>query len=558
MKRAPLFSVLGLVSSLAACHSHPLHVHDAGADALDGAGGRAPGGTSGGAAGTEGGAAGVVVVLADASGDADASSSDANADVSLGRDPQCPDNPQNLKTASCTPGFTCDYRAPGAYPTCIDRLQCVNANGGWSVVLSSFNCHKPTNDPACPATFGAVAQGSDCDNWRIGTCSYDEGSCGCEPCSIGGGLTTQGDWECRRWTDVPPGCPSLPPLAGDRCASTDVGCSYASFGPGLSLGDDYACLDGVWKVLQSPMGLIATPQCPQTLTCGFTTAPAAPATVPLSAPAEQVATAVTLAQYDALIGRYLRGDVTVYSGRFGARAIAPGGQAASVAPAGFQDDSALVSLEARPTVAWDWSPPLATPTADSQTAVLVAHSLVAPFDFILAQRSDDTAGTTWFSGIGADSATLPQDNYLVGSCKGCVPSLTPAPAGILIDGVNAMHDVMVVASDGGLVAVSVLTEFQAQLGRVQPCSLRWKQLASLATTTGPAEVAADPGLHGFADSGDEMVKHINSSFIDRVITRGTCGTQTNYTIDLWVKKADLGAHGVRNFSVMSTLMICGA
>ena len=95
-----------------------------------------------------------------------------------------------------------------------------------------------------------------------------------------------------------------------------------------------------------------------------------------------------------------------------------------------------------------------------------------------------------------------------------------------------MHDVTVAATDGGLVAVSVLTDFQGQLGRVDPCALRWKQLATLATTTVPAELAADPGLHGFADSGDEMVKHIISSFTDRVITRGTCGTQTSYTIDL--------------------------
>ena len=41
-------------------------------------------------------------------------------------------------------------------------------------------------------------------------------------------------------------------------------------------------------------------------------------------------------------------------------------------------------------------------------------------------------------------------------------------------------------------------------------------------------------------------------------TRGTCGTMTSYTIDLWVKKTDLGAHGVRNFTVTSTQMVCGA
>jgi hypothetical protein len=33
---------------------------------------------------------------------------------------------------------------------------------------------------------------------------------------------------------------------------------------------------------------------------------------------------------------------------------------------------------------------------------------------------------------------------------------------------------------------------------------------------------------------------------------------TSYTIDLWVRQADLGAHGVRNFKVTSTQMICGA
>jgi hypothetical protein len=346
----------------------------------------------------------------------------------------------------------------------------------------------------------------------------------------------------------------LPPLSGDRCAATDVGCSYP-------LGDDYACSDGVWQVLQSPMGLAPIPRCPQTLTCGFTTAPAAPAVVPSSAPADQVAAALTLAQYDVLIGRYLRGDVTVYSGRFGARTFSPNG-APGVTPAAFQDDAALASLELRPTVPYDWSPSLATPAAGSQTSVLVVHSLVAPFDFVLAQRSDDTSGTTCFSRVAPDSATVPQPNYLVDSCMGCLPSLTPAPTGILTNDVVVVHDLTMhdptPVTDGGLVAPTVFTEFQAQLARVDPCSLRWKQLATLATTTGPSELASDPGLVGFADSGDEMVKHIDSSFMDRIITRGTCGTQTNYTIDRWVKKADLGAHGVRNFSVTSTLMVCGA
>jgi hypothetical protein len=546
MKRAPLFSLLGLLFSLSACHSRALSVHDAGPDAMDAASERGAAGKGGGAAGTDGGAAGAVVVVADASSDADANAPDA----SLGRDPQCPDSPQNLKTQGCTPGFTCDYRAPGAYPTCIDRLRCVNANGGWSSVRSAFNCQKPTNDPSCPATFGALAQGTDCDTFRIGACTYDEGACGCNACSIGG-LPTQGDWECQRWASGTPGCPSLPPLSGDRCAATDVGCSYP-------LGDDYACIDGVWQVLQSPMGLAPIPRCPQTLTCGFTTAPAAPDVVLPSAPAEQVATALTLAQYDALIGRYLRGDVTVYSGRFGARAIAPSGQAASVTPEGFQDDSALASVESHFTEPYDWSPPIATPSAVSRTAVLVVHSLVAPFDFMLAQRSDDTPDTTWFSGVAPDSATVPQPNYLIASCTGCLSSLIPTPPGFLINDVSVMHTQMVPASDGGLVGVSVLTEFEGQLDRVEPCSLRWKQLATLATTTGPSELAADPGLRGFADSGDEMVKHINSSFTDRIITPGTCGMQTSYTIDLWVKKADLGAHGVRNLSITSTQMICGA
>ena len=171
MKRSLVFSVLGLVLSMAACHSRALVVRDAAVDAVDAAGDRGAGGKAGAAAGMGVGAAGGGAV-ADASSDADASASDA----SLGRDPQCPDSPQNLKTLACTPGFTCDYRAPGAYPTCIDRLQCVNANGGWSMSRSSQSCQKPTNDPSCPATFGALAEGSDCDNWRIGTCAYDEGS----------------------------------------------------------------------------------------------------------------------------------------------------------------------------------------------------------------------------------------------------------------------------------------------------------------------------------------------------------------------------------------------
>ena len=208
MKRSLVFSVLGLVLSMAACHSRALVVRDAAVDAVGDCG---AGGKAGAAAGTDGAAAGAGAV-ADASSDADASASDASPDASLGRDPQCPDSPQNLKTLACTPGFTCDYRAPGAYPTCIDRLQCVNANGGWSMVRSSQNCQKPTNDPSCPATFSALAQGTDCDDWRIGTCTYDEGPAGV-PLARFGGLPTQGDWECQRWGR---GRAGLPVLAAAR------------------------------------------------------------------------------------------------------------------------------------------------------------------------------------------------------------------------------------------------------------------------------------------------------------------------------------------------------
>jgi hypothetical protein len=459
-----------------------------------------------------------------------------------------------ITSAPCKPGFICDYRAPGAYPACFDRLECI-ANGNWNLTRSSQGCQKPLGDPSCPTTFAARALGSDCDPAGKGACFYDEGTCGCVACSIGG-PPTQGEWVCQGWDAGGPGCPSEPPLAGDACATPDIGCAYGQFGSDVGLGDGYSCIDGFWTILPSVQGSFAIPRCPQTMTCGFTTAPVAPDPAVPGAPAEQAAPAAALAEYDALIGRFLRGDATVYSGDFDVSTLERG-QGAFVPSGGFKSGGALASLDVRSTVPDDWWPPLATPPTDSRTAVLVVHSLIVPLDFVLAQRSDDAPGTTWLSGVRADSPTAPGPNPLIISCAGCLPSLTPSPDGLLINGATVMGMAMV-PSDGGFAEVQLRSSFDAQLDRVDPCALRWRQLATLATTTGPDELAADPGLRGFVDSGDEMVKHIVSSYTDRTITRGTCGTMTSYTIDLWVKKADLGAHGVRNYNVTSAQMICGA
>jgi hypothetical protein len=456
-----------------------------------------------------------------------------------------------LTSDPCQPGTICDYRAPGAYPTCFDRIEC-QVDTTWHQTRTSQNCGKPTNDPACPATIDGLAAGTDCGGSGR-TCYYDEGWCGCNACSIGGMLPVNGDWECSRWGAGAAGCPADPPLAGTNCTTPDLGCGY----DGLGLGDGVSCIDGVWKVLPSPEGLFLPASCPQTLTCGFTTAPAAPAPAAAGATAEQGATAAALARYDALIGRFLRGDVTVYSGDFGAFASELNPASPNPTLNEFQAGAALALLDIRPTVLADWSPTLASPAVGSMTAVLVAHSMATPLYAVVAQRSDDTPGTTWLSGVRSDSPTAPQANQLVGSCMSCVPALSPAPEEILIDQARAVRTVTA-SSDGGSVQVQLNDVVQGQLARVRPCSLRWKQLVTLDTTTGPNEVALDPGLGGFVDSGDEMVEHITSYFLDQVITNGTCGLMTGYTIDLWVKKADLGAHGVRNFTATSTQMVCGA
>jgi hypothetical protein len=555
MKRSLLLPALGLVSSLAACHSRPLTHQDAAeGDGSDGAGGREASREDSGDVGEIGVGSGGTDAGVDAASDADASSGDAE----VGRSPDCPPSWLVLTSDPCKPGTICDYRAPGAYPTCFDRIEC-QGNKTWNQTRSSKNCEKPTNDPSCPARFTALPEDSDCAP-GIGTCFYDEGQCGCLACSIGG-PAVQGSWDCQAWNAGGKGCPAEPPLAGDLCATPDVGCGYDGYGGSSQLGAGYACIDGVWQVLRSPMGISAIPRCPQTMTCGFTTAPGAPDAAVLGLPAEQYATAAALGEYDALIGRFLRGDATVYSGNFSASVLERASDSDAYRPGGgFREGAALAALDVRATAPFDWWPPIATPPAGSRTAVLVVHALDAKADLLFAQRSDDTPGTTWFSSVGTDSSAFPGPNRLITSCASCLPPLTPPAGGILINGGNGAQ-VMgtgMVPGDGGFVQVQLLTSLQGQLGRVDPCALRWTQLAQLATTTGPDEVAADPGLRGYVDSGDELVKHIVNKYIDRVLTRATCGTMTSYTLDLWVKKADLGAHGVRNYTVTSTQMVCGA
>jgi hypothetical protein len=465
----------------------------------------------------------------------------------------CPDS-ADFAPAPCQPGLICDYRKPGALPTCVTRLECAGApgKGSWSMTNLEGSC-TAMNGASCPATFATTAEGSDCTPSQESTCTYDEGVCRCESCSLGAGPSARGVWTCRPWASGGQDCPSESPLAGTACGMPDQFCGYGGF-CSIPVGYNYHCVNGYWQPVQTPLGTCAFPLCPEAKTCGFSTAPAVPAAAAPGASAEAQATAIELAKYDALIGRFLRGDVKVYTGTVGAMTTVAdtGGPTPHTATNNIADGPALAMLDVRPTAAYDWTPSLyPAPPAGSQTAVLVVHHLPTHSFLVFGQRQDLDPDVTWSGVIRRDSA----ENALTRSCMGCVPRFASGPSSLSFDRALTTGKEFATAANGAQMSVDVFTGAQASLDALAPCTLRWPDLATLNTSTGPAEISDDPGLGRFMDGGDEMVRH-DGGALGGPTMRGTCADQTLYTIDLWVKKADLAAHGVRNFQVVDVVTTC--
>jgi hypothetical protein len=139
--------------------------------------------------------------------------------------------------ATCTADTFCDYHA-GNHNACGVTALCTSG-GGWDVTEPGPTCSG--NASQCPSSFGALPVGAACPGSATLRCDYEEGRCGCLGCTGGS------DWQCRRWTDIGPGCPVDQPVVGTACGFKDLWCEYgALINCDLSLGTSITCTGGVW------------------------------------------------------------------------------------------------------------------------------------------------------------------------------------------------------------------------------------------------------------------------------------------------------------------------
>ena len=287
---------------------------------------------------------------------------------------------------------------------------------------------------------------------------------------------------------------------------------------------------------------------------GGCTAPNPPQPAGAGATLQATVEAQQLALLDSLFGTYMRGDVVVYRGNLQAHDNASA--LANTAVYGPQPDGsiaegpALARLETRVASGGDWTPPRDGVSGNS--SVLVLYGL-ANNDRVNLLQQDGQPGTTWAGEIEPDNSTA----TLTGSCTACAPDLSAKPATIGIDGFTSSGVVSVFMGYAGkwgmMVDVTAHTTVTASLTAASACTLTWNELSVVNSATGPDELSGDLGLGDFKDAGDEMVWHASGS----VSGPGSpCPTYTPYTIDLWVKKNDLGSFGVRNFQAGTPAMSC--
>jgi hypothetical protein len=172
--------------------------------------------------------------------------SDSSTDGKTARDPRCP-SVAPVAGAPCKPVLSCEYPGNAPHGVCSIFADCaaatLNAPFTWFV---SQRAACGINEPACPVSFSALAPGSPCPSPSSLFCNYQEGACGCVPCTTNGGAANASMWACRAWGPDEADCPPDPPLTGDACAVPDQMCSY-----GLQclfeVGPTMICRGGYWS-----------------------------------------------------------------------------------------------------------------------------------------------------------------------------------------------------------------------------------------------------------------------------------------------------------------------
>jgi hypothetical protein len=256
---------------------------------------------------------------------------------------------------------------------------------------------------------------------------------------------------------------------------------------------------------------------------------------------EEQANAIGLKMLDTYIGRYLRGEVAIYSGTAKAhdnRSALVNSIVYGPRPDGvIAQGPALAVLQVRPASDSDWDPPRTNPTGT--TSVLVVHGLPPDQHYILEQHSTEP-GLTFVSLLSPVSTTA----SMVTSCQNCAPDLSNKPASISFDvtATGPMTVYMGYAYDGGHdVNITAEVTASADLTALPLCSLTFDDLVVIESATGPNEISANP----FKKQGNEMVYSTGGSFT--VGGTAMCPLVQSYTIDLYVDLNDLSHYGTRNF-----------
>jgi hypothetical protein len=121
---------------------------------------------------------------------------------------------------------------------------------------------RPARAASCPESYTTLADGSLCPLTDTTACDYDQGRCGCKPCStLNGGPGSGSIWTCRAWDSGGPGCPPASPPIGSACTTSGQFCTYGGI-CGISVGDDLECQNGQWTRMISATGSCAVRVCP--------------------------------------------------------------------------------------------------------------------------------------------------------------------------------------------------------------------------------------------------------------------------------------------------------
>jgi hypothetical protein len=291
--------------------------------------------------------------------------------------------------------------------------------------------------------------------------------------------------------------------------------------------------------------------------CSPAVVPPAPPPLDGNASVQAKAEAEQMGVLDRLFGQYLRGDIVVYRGTMqGRRSItAPAGYPA-IPDEELASGPALARLAVQPAWSGDWVQTPQPPPIAGPVAILLSHSVSAA-QYMVFQQAEDQPGSTAAGSITDDNS----DNFLVATCSDCAPSFWTRPATLAFS-LTAKGTMSIwegdVSTGGAYYDVPVQTTATVDITAAAPCSVTYDELVTLNGATGPNEFADSFGLWQFALSGTERVWHAQGSIlVASPSAHGRCdGQAIPYTIDLYVKAANLAEYGVRNYVQLAPVQLC--